>query len=421
MDKRSIISSSIGNVIEWYDFGLFAIYSPILARIFFPTTDERTQLIATFTIFAVGFLCRPLGAFIFGYLGDKQGRAKTLRFSILMICLPTLLIGCLPTYNQVGLSAAVLLSLIRIWQGISIGGEYTGNIIYIAEMAPKKNRAAYTSLAPSGSNLGILLATLVGTICNYFFSTATFYAWGWRIPYLLSGILSLFVYLVRLKIKETQVFSYLEAKKLLTKNPISAVFKNNMSDILRTMGMVLMGSTFYYFSFIYLPLVVDTYLKISLLKTFGIMTILFVLMLFLIPLSGWLCDRIGRRKMLLFNAFIITISIIPAYYFLLHSMLGILFTLFLFTIFSSLEQGTTPVAIVENFPPSTRYTGISFAYNFDNGIFSGTVPLICTWLSSKNHFSLLPAVYIAFCAFITLLVIYCFVGETKNSNLVIEK
>jgi MHS family proline/betaine transporter-like MFS transporter len=188
---RSILSSSVGNILEWYDFGLFAIYSSVFSELFFPNNNPETAIIATLTIFAIGFLCRPIGAILFGIMGDTKGRVKTLRFSILMISLPTLLIGCLPTYATIGIAAPIGLMLIRIWQGISIGGEYSGNIIYLAESAPDKYRATITSLASTGANAGILLATVVGAISHYFFSDATFKEWGWRLPYLLSGILGL--------------------------------------------------------------------------------------------------------------------------------------------------------------------------------------------------------------------------------------
>jgi MHS family proline/betaine transporter-like MFS transporter len=205
--SRSIISSSIGNLLEWYDFGLFAFFSPLFSRLFFPNNDPHTALIMTFSVLAIGFLCRPIGALIFGYMGDKKGRARTLRLSVLMISLPTLLIGFLPTYRSVGVAAPILLTLIRVWQGISLGGEYSGNLIYLTESAPKKLRATITSLAGTGANLGIMLASLVSAACSYFFSDAMFASFGWRVPYILSGLLSLFIYLTRLNMQETQVLN----------------------------------------------------------------------------------------------------------------------------------------------------------------------------------------------------------------------
>src|SRR5262249_48052379 len=208
----SIISCSIGNILEWYDFGLFTIFSSLFSRLFFPNDDPKTALIATVGIFSVGFICRPIGALIFGYLGDKKGRAKTLRLSILMIMLPTLLIGIIPTYEQIGIFAPIGLMLIRIWQGISIGGEYSGNIIFLAETSPNRHRGIFTSLASTGSNIGILLASLVGILTTSFFSKEFLYSYGWRLPYLCSGCLCLIIFFFRLRIHESAVFEYLKEK-----------------------------------------------------------------------------------------------------------------------------------------------------------------------------------------------------------------
>ena len=204
----SILSSSLGNILEWYDFGLFTIFSSLFSRIFFPKEDPHAALIATVIIFAIGFFCRPLGALIFGYCGDKSGRAKTLRLSILMIALPTFLIGCIPDYQQIGIWAPISLMIIRMWQGISIGGEYSGNLIYLAETAPTHYRATFTSFACMGANTGILLAALIGVITSHFISASSLESWAWRIPYLSSGLLCLIIYFFRLSIQETTVFNH---------------------------------------------------------------------------------------------------------------------------------------------------------------------------------------------------------------------
>lgn len=414
----SIISCSFGNIIEWYDFGLFTIFSTLFSRLFFPVKDTHTALIATFGIFSIGFFCRPLGAMIFGYLGDKFGRASTLRLSILMISIPTLLIGCLPTYHQVGILAPILLTLIRMWQGISIGGEYSGNMIYLAETAPIQYRATFTSLASMGANIGVLLAAFVGMITSQLFTNADLESWGWRIPYLVTGIFCLILYKFRLRIQETQVFEYLKAKNELAKNPIKFVFKDNTAQLLRTFGLVCMGSTFYYFCFIYLPVFFTQHLHFSIHYISILMSLLIGLMILLVPFAGWICDKMGRRKMLLFNSALITLTIVPGYYLLQYNYF-ILFVmvLLLFTVASSLEQGTTSVAVVENFPPPARYTGLSLGYNIGNGLLGGTVPFICEWLIYKTSYSLAPAIYVAMFAAITYLVVVWFVPETKRINL----
>lgn len=415
----SIVSSSLGNILEWYDFGLFTIFSPLFSRLFFPTEDPNVALIATFGIFAIGFLCRPLGAVIFGYLGDRIGRAKTLRWSILMIALPTLLIGFLPSYQMIGIFAPLALTLVRMWQGVSIGGEYSGNIIYLAEMAPSKYRATFTSLASMGANTGILLAALVGIITSSFISTETLESWGWRIPYILSGLFCLVIYQFRLRIQETQVFEYLENKDKLANNPLETVFKNNLPQLMRTLGLVLMGTTFYYFCFVYLPIYLTQYKKFSTQNTSILMTLLIAFMIILVPITGFICDKIGRRKMLIFNAVLITFFVIPGFYFINYSTYQIvILVLLFFTIASSFEQGTTPVTIVENFPPPARYTGVALGYNIGNGFLGGTVPIICEWLFLNTNPSTSPAIYIAGCAMITLLTVLFFIPETKGKSLV---
>ena len=412
----SIASSSLGNILEWYDFGLFTIFSSLFGRLFFPNEDPHTALIATISIFAVGFLCRPIGAIIFGYLGDRQGRAKTLRLSVLMISIPTLLIGCLPSYQEIGLLAPLLLMLTRIWQGISIGGEYSGNLIYLAESAPRDYRATVTSFASTGANLGILLAAIVGIVTANVFSDQALNAWGWRIPYLLSGILCILIYMFRLRIQETKVFEYLKEQKKLASNPIKTALENNYWQILRTLGLVCFGSTFYYFCFIYLPLFLKENLLLSVAQVSELMTSLIICMLFLVPLAGFICDTIGRRKMLVFNAALVTCIVIPGFYFLQQGGFLLVAALIIFTAASSLEQGTTSIAVVENFPPPARYTGVSLGYNLGNGILGGTVPIICAWLLTYS--AIAPAIYIACCASITGLVAYFFVPETKGKSLI---
>ena len=416
--NKSILSSCVGNLLEWYDFGLYAIYAPLFSHLFFPNEDLYTAMLLTFSVLAIGFLSRPIGALLFGYLGDKQGRAKTLRLSILMISLPTLFIGFLPTYNNVGIAAPLLLVFLRIWQGISLGGEYSGNLIYLTESAPLERRATITSLAAIGANVGISLASLASAVCSYFFSAENFNAYGWRVPYLVSGGLSLLIYFTRLQMHETTVFKDLKRNRQIVRNPINYVFKNNIPQILRTIGLACMGSTFYYLCFIYMPTFLIQNLHFSLTRASTIMSVCIGVMIFLVPLAGMLCDRIGRRKMLLFNAMLIALITVPGFYFILNeNFLVLMFILFLFTVASSLEQATTSVAVVENYPLPARYTGLSIGYNLSNAIFGGTAPLVCEWLINRTGVLLSPAIYIVSCAILTGLVVFFSVKETRGNPL----
>lgn len=418
MRLRSIVNSAVGNILEWYDFGLFAIYSTLFSRLFFPSQEGYVALLETLGIFAAGYICRPIGALIFGYLGDKEGRAKSLRLSILMISLPTLLIGFLPTYAMAGVWAPVLLTLIRIWQGISIGGEYSGNIIYLAETSPAHHRALVASFAATGANLGALLAMGVSAFCNFIFPDSVFNDWGWRVPYLVSGLLCIFVYTFRLQLQETTVFAYMKSKKLLAENPIVTMVEKNRWQVLRTLGLVCMGSSFYYFCFVYLPLFLNHNLHYTLAQIAHLMGFLLMVMVILVPLAGWLCDRVGRRRLMLTCVALIALLVIPGFYWLQQGeSLWVGIVMLIFAIVSSLEQGATSITVVENYPIPARYTGLSFGYNIGNGLVGGTVPMLCAWLLEHSVIAVAPAIYIALCALLTGFVVLFFVKETRNQPL----
>ena len=412
----SVFSCSIGNILEWYDFGLFTIFSSLFSHLFFPTSNTHLALLATISIFSIGFFCRPLGALLFGYIGDKQGRAKTIRLSILMITLPTLIIAFLPSYQKIGIIAPILLILVRMWQGISIGGEYSGNMIYLAETAPPAYQATVTSFASIGANSGILLASLVGIMTHYL-NPHALQTWGWRVCYLISGLICLIIYCFRLQIQETAIFEQLKKEKKIINNPIKFVFKNHFLLLLRTLGLVCMGSTFYFFCFVYLPLFFIQHLSLPIFKVSLLMSTLMIIMIFIVPIAGLICDHVGRRKMLLFNATLITVSIVPGFYFLQWQPIILLTViLLLFTIASALEQGVTPITLIENFPAATRYTGISLGYNIGSGFLGGTIPFICEWL--WIHLSpLAPALYVGSCALITGIVAFFFIPKCKKNQI----
>ncbi len=231
------------------------------------------------------------------------------------------------------------------------------------------------------------------------------------------GLLSLFIYVTRLKLEETEVFQYLKDQKLLASNPITTAFKKNSPQMLRTLGLACMGSAYYYFCFVYIPVFLSKTLHFPPYRVSGLMTLLFMAMLMAVPLSGMLCDRLGRRNLLLFNAVLIMLIVVPGYYFLQHYGWSVGLVMFFLMLASSLEQATTSIAVVENYPAVARYTGLSFSYNLTNGLLGGTVPLVSTWLMERFNCSAAPAFYIAACALLTLLTVYFFVPETRYSTL----
>ena len=204
MKKKAIIISSLSNTLEWLDFGLFIFMAPLIGAKFFPQHSVNMSTLYTLMVFSAGFICRPLGGILFGHYGDTRGRAKALRISVLIISLPTLLIGVMPSYETIGILAPILFTTLRLVQGLSIGGEYSGVMIYLAESAPANRRGFITSFAAFGANLGFLLATLLYLLLHLFATADTIRDWAWRLPFILAGLPGSIVIYYRFQLTETQ-------------------------------------------------------------------------------------------------------------------------------------------------------------------------------------------------------------------------
>lgn len=419
MRIKSILSSSIGNSLEWYDFGLFEIFAPTLSKLFFPDSDSNTRLILTFGLFAAGYFCRPIGGLVFGYFGDKHGRAISLRMTIIMIALPTLLIGFLPTYHSIGLFAPLALMIIRMWQGFCIGGECGGNVVYLAELAPHHRRATITTLVSIGSNVGYLLALLMGTLCMSLFTENDFMRWGWRIPYFASGLLCIVIYIMRTHFEETDVFTQLKNNCRTLSNPVISVLKNNLLNVVSVTGIFTMGIVFFYATIVYMPTFLTEKLGYPALEANKVMIIMTVIMTIIAPIAGVACDRIGRRQLLLLVAGLIIVAALPCYYMLsMHVTHQTVFiVLLLFTIIASLEQGASYVAAAENSPALVRYTSLSLSYNIGAVIFGGTTPLMCEWLINHFHSNMAPAVYVLGCTMVTIIFVVFYMQDKHGECL----
>ena len=227
--------------------------APIIGAKFFPQASAGSATIEALMVFAAGFLCRPLGGILFGYFGDTRGRAKTLRISILIITISTFLVGIIPSYDEIGCTAPILFILLRLIQGISIGGEYSGIIIYLAESAPRNKRGFTTSFAAIGANSGFLLATVTLMLLHLCFSEEAITDWAWRLPFILIGLPGSLIIYYRFKLAETPVYSQLQKKHRLESIPFIAAIKFAPWQLLKILGLTCMGSTFYYMFFGYMP------------------------------------------------------------------------------------------------------------------------------------------------------------------------
>jgi len=400
---KSILITSLGNTIEWLDFGLFIFMAPIIGAHFFPQQSATYATTEALIVFAAGFICRPLGGILFGYFGDTHGRAKTIRVSILTITFSTLLTGILPSYQQAGILAPILFISLRLIQGLSLGGEYSGVMIYLAESAPVNKRGYITSFAATGANFGFLLATLTVILLHLFFSTASIDNWAWRIPFILIGIPGALITYYRFKLSETDVYLQLKKRHCIKSIPLVTAIKFAPYQLIKILGLTCMSSSFYYFFFGFMPTYLERFIGFSLKSALIIQSSLLIAMLFLVPLAGFCGDVITRRKMLIITSTAMIVLILPCIYLLQTNSIWLtIVALSLASILSSLDQGNSLTAVVENCPENIRYSGISFSYNLGMALFGGTTPLIVSLLI--EHVSLIaPAYYLLLMASISLI------------------
>ncbi len=414
MRVSAVLASSLGNLLEWYDFGLFAGFSTLFARLFFPHTAPHVAILEVLGIYALGFVCRPLGALLFGHLGDRLGRVKTLRISIFLITLPTIAMGFAPTFAACGIYAPLFLVLLRLIQGISLGGEYTGIIIYLTEIAPKQHRALFACLASTVANLGLLLANGVAGLLQHFLSATAFETLGWRLAFIVGGLLGGGILYGRRFLIETEAFKLLQDQQRIISVPVLAFMRSAWHKMFFCLSLLMLGSVLYYTCFIYLSTFLQqtqaTHVNVYFLQSLCLMG-----MLLLVPLGGWLCDRIGRQSSFLLISGSVILCTWPCFYWLNQGgYLHIGLALIIFTLISSLEQGTTSVTVVEQFPAPIRYTGVSLSYNLPQAIFGGTAPLIAAWLMLIKHNPLAPAFYLIAIASVTFLSSLFFLRDTRG-------
>ena len=400
---RDTAAGIVGNVLEWYDFAAFGFLAPYIAIAFFPSDNEFAGLIKTFAIFAVGYLMRPLGAILFGHIGDRVGRREALLLSVIMMIVPTILLGMLPTYAAVGITAPILLLLLRLIQGLSIGGEFTASATFVSELAPEGRKGLHASLTMLGAILGILLGSGVAMVLSDTLGEEAMTAWAWRLPFLMGIILGAVAFWMRRSMSSSPEMNDIHAGKDDREHPLIEVLKNHRPAVLRLSSVVLMQGASFYVVFVWL----STYLKeiveqpVSnplLLNTIGQTCLLPV-----IPLAGWLSDRFGRRALLMTAGIGILLCSWPLFIVFQQGDDGmILVGLVIFALLIGMAQGPTPAMMTELFPPEVRLTGIGIGYNVTLALFGGTAPLISTWLISATGTAIAPAFYLMAAAAISL-------------------
>lgn len=408
-DVRTAVSSStIGTTIEWYDFFLYGTAAGLVFdRLYFPTGDSIVGLLLSYGTFAVGFLARPLGGLVFGHLGDRIGRKKTLVTTMYIMGIATFLIGAIPTYEQIGIWAPITLILLRIAQGIAIGGEWGGAVLLSVEYAPKSRRGLFGSFPQMGLAFGLLLGTGVFTLLSVFMSDEAFLAWGWRIAFFVSILLVVVGVYLRSKIAETPSFRAAQKKAEGRERqiPLTELLKDRISrrHLLLGMGTRYAEGVAYNLWAVFIIAFATGTVGFSQLEVLLSLMIAAVVLAIFIPVWGRVSDAIPRRVVFGSGALVLVAIIYPAFWaiqsgswFLLTAVLvvslGVLYPLM---------YGSQAAFYAELFPPATRYSGISIVYQLSGIIASGMTPLILTWFISGFGLNAALA-YVVFSCAVTL-------------------
>ncbi|HEV8531972.1 MAG TPA: MFS transporter [Methylomirabilota bacterium] len=385
--RRVVVAASVGNIIEWYDFYIFGSLASILAVKFFDKSHPVAAFLSTVAIFSVGFLIRPLGAFVFGWLGDKVGRKYTFIVTLTGMGVSTAVIGMVPTYAQIGLAAAFILFALRLIQGLCLGGEYGGAITYVAEHIEDKHRGYYTGWLQTSPTLGIVLSLAVILGTQRYVGAEAFAEWGWRVPFLISLLLVAIAIYIRLTLAETPVFQDIKAKGQTTTNPWREAFMSRNIKYIIVASIVVLGQGCVWYSGQFWALFFLQKVKnVDVLSSSYIIAIALLIATPTLIFWGWLSDKVGRKPIILGGMALASITYYPLYTALgtyadpktgINYPMSILIVVILVN-YVGMTYGPIGAFLAEFFPGRIRYTSVSVPYHIGNGWGGGLVPIITT-------------------------------------------
>lgn len=406
---RTVMISMMGNLFEWYDFALFGYFAPIIGKLFFPNDDPMTELISAFGVYAAGFLVRPLGGMFFGNIGDRLGRKHALILTILMMAVPTTIIGLLPSYNQIGIIAPIMLVIMRMLQGFSMGGNYGGSITFTTEHSPEKNRGLIGSFAVASCLIGLMLGSATAALFSFIFTEAELLNYGWRIPFLLGIGICVVAYYMRGRVSESPDYEKAKKEGTTVERPLYELFCHHSKTLVNLVLVVMLHDLSFYILFVYMTTHLTEFLKLSKNSAFTINTINMAIVSGMTIFAAWLSDRYGRKRIMAASALVFALGSIPLVGLINDSqnLLVIFFAQTILAIAVGGYFGPLPAMMVESYPTHIRNSAVAVTTNISGPLFGGTAPMLVTYLITVTGSNLVPAYYLTIGAVIAMIALGC--------------
>ena len=415
--RKVIISSMIGNALEWYDYALYAQFAYIISQHFFPPQDPMVALISTFGVFAVGFLVRPLGAILFGIIGDKYGRRTALSLAIFLMSVPTACIGLLPSYQQIGIWAPILLTVIRFLQGLSLGGEFSGCIAYVVEHSHVSYRGFAGSTSFVSMCIGMLMGSLTAISLAYILSPEDLRSWGWRMPFIAGLAIGGIGLYIRMHLSESPVYQKAKREGEISAAPLTEVMIGYLKPLFVAMGLYMNVTVPFYTVTITVNQFMQSTLKYSVSDSVFVNSISLLTLIITMPLSAYISDRVGRKPLLLTGILMNIVFAYPIFVMLNSGGIWIpLISQVMLAISTGIYMGPMPTTLVELFPTRVRFTGVAVSYNLVAGLFGGTATMLSLWLVDKTKNNVAISYYLIAAALVSLFTIV-FYKETYNKKI----
>ncbi|AII05632.1 major facilitator transporter [Rhodococcus opacus] len=415
--RKALVAGSLGNLIEWYEFAIYAYMAPIIAPLFFPSDNPTASILSTFLLFALAFFLRPVGAVIFGRMTDRLGRKPVLALIIVLMTIATTCIGLLPTHSSIGILAPLLLTLCRIAQGLSAGGEMGGAVSLMVESAPSGKRGLYGSWSFVGTTLGFVLGGGVATLLAVLLSDDAMASYGWRVGFLIAAPMGLIVLYLRLKVDETPHFKQIQVEVDSGKPAVGEpIERRPLTFLAATMGVVVVynavGNTF----MVGMPTFLSTSYDMTFERSYFLALVTGLIAGLSMPVFGALSDRVGRRPVLMFGSVAVVVLSYPLYFMLNLGFGGGLVALVIAGLLIGVVGGPMPAFLSERFRTRNRATGVSVTYALSVAIFGGTAPYIITWLASTTGDPLSAAYYTLGCAAISVVALLTIRGAQRSQH-----